>query len=293
MPGWPMFWLQPNTKSRQNKILKQTMANKNLSKFYLLGGLAAIILLLIFFNSLGWLRPVKNFFYGVSLPALKPFQSLGLKMYSAVHTTMELKNLLKENSQLKQENEKLLAKMSDLWEAAEENDFLRKQLQLKPNYNSKILMADLVGFDPGNFNQYFLINKGKRDGVAVGQAVIFAGGFLVGQIYEADDYVSKVLPIADLKSSVFALTQETRSGGVVKGEHGVSLIMEIIPTQKQVQEDEVVISSGLDGHLPKGLVIGQIEKKISLDSEASQRFTVKPAVNYKELEAVFVILGND
>lgn len=269
------------------------MIRRDFSKFYILGGLLAAIFLLIFLNSVGWLERPKNIFYRITIPLLKPFQIGGAKFSEGIKLISELKQLIKENSRLKQENQDLLLKVSSLAEVVQENKLLREQLQLKPAVQSKMTLAQIVGFSPENLGQHLLIDKGKKDGVKENQAVIFAGGFLIGKIMETQDYSSQVLLLVDSRSSVFSLTQETRIGGVVKGDHGVGLIMEIIPQQKQVREGEIVISSGIDGYLAKGLIIGQVEAKISLESEALQRFKIKPAINYKEIESVFVVLGNE
>jgi len=98
--------------------------------------------------------------------------------------------------------------------------------------------------------------------------------------------------LTDSDSAVFTLTQETRVGGVVRGDHGVGLILDMIPPEKEIKPQELVISSGLDGFIPNGLVIGEVENKISSESEVFQRFKIKPSINYNEIETVFIILGN-
>jgi cell shape-determining protein MreC len=66
----------------------------------------------------------------------------------------------------------------------------------------------------------------------------------------------------------------------------------MIPPEKEIIPQELIVSSGLDGSIPKGLVIGQVDTKISTESEVFQRFKIKPAFNYSEMETVFVVLGN-
>jgi len=205
----------------------------------------------------------------------------------------DLKNLINENYELKNENQGLLLRLAGLNEAANENKLLRQQLQISPSFESKIVMGNLIGFDPGNLGKYFLINKGRKDGIKDNQAVIFSGGFLVGKVMETGDIWSKVLPLGDPASSVFALSQDSRVGGVVKGDFGVGLVLEVVPQQKQIQEGEIIITSGLNDFLPKGLIIGQAENRISLESEAVQKIKIKPSVNYREIETVFVILNDE
>lgn len=269
------------------------MAKRNLQKFYLLAGVATAILLLIFLNLMGWLDLPKSFFYRAGSLVLKPFNVAATKTIDFFKTVSSIKDLVRESDRLEKENQELILKLSSFYDLVHENDLLRKQLQISPTLKSRMVMADVVGFDHGNLGQYFFINKGKKDGAAPDQAVIFSGGFLVGEIEEVSDSQSKVRLATDSKSSVPCLTQETRVSGMAKGDYGVGLVMEIIPPEKEIKPNELIITSGLDGHLPKGLIIGQAELVISNESEVFQRIKVKPSINYNELEKVFIVLGKE
>ena len=252
----------------------------------------AAIILLIFLNSFGWLNLPKNIFLGISMPILKPFQFLGSQLAGVVKIAGGFKDLIIENKELEQRNHDLILENSKLQEIKQENKILREQLQIRPPLASKMVMADLVGFDPSNLGQYFYINRGRQDGILPEQAVIFGGGFLVGKVIESSDNLAKVMLLTDGDSSIFAVTQETRVGGVAKGDHGVGIIMDMVPADKDIKIGETVISSGLDGFIPRGLVIGEIESRISSESEVFQKFKIKLLLNLKEIETVFIILGN-
>ncbi|OGZ34371.1 MAG: rod shape-determining protein MreC [Candidatus Portnoybacteria bacterium RBG_19FT_COMBO_36_7] len=268
------------------------MFRRNFSKFYLLVGLIAAVVLLIFLNYLGWLDWPKRIFSKAVIPILKPFEAVGHKTSGALSVLFNIKSIIRENSELRRENQELILKISGLTEMAQENKILRQQLQIELPLESKIVQADLIGFDSGNVGQYFLIGEGSGVGVKENQGVIMPGGFLVGKVVGTENNFSKVMELTDSNSSVFALTQETRVGGVVRGDHGVGLVLDMIPPEKEIKPQELIVSSGLDGFIPKGLFIGQVDVKISTESEVFQRFKVKPAVNYNDIETVFVILGN-
>jgi rod shape-determining protein MreC len=268
------------------------MRRRNYSKFYTLGGSIAAIVLLIFLNYIGWLEWPKNFFIKITVPILKPFETVGNRTRDALGVLFNIKAVVEENARLQEENQQLLTKLSAMNERSQENKILLQQLQVEPPLESKMIQADVIGFDPGNVGQFFLIGAGTNSGVGIGQGVIMPGGFLVGKIVESRSNFSKVMELVDADSSVFALTQETRVGGVVRGDHGVGLILDMIPPEKEIIPQELIVSSGLDGSIPKGLVIGQVDTKISTESEVFQRFKIKPAFNYSEMETVFVVLGN-
>jgi len=268
------------------------MRRRDYSKYYILGGLVAAVVLLIFLNYFGWIEWPKNIFSKAVVPILKPFETAGRKTAGAFSVLFNIKSIVQENSRLHQENQDLILKISGLSEMAQENKILRQQLQIDPPLESKMVQADIIGFDPGNVGQYFLIGAGSDSGVKENQGVIMPGGFLVGKVVEVKNNFSKVMELTDSDNSVFALTQETRVGGVVRGDHGVGLVLDMVPPEKEIKPQELILSSGLDGSIPKGLVIGQVDAKISTESEVFQRFKIKPAINYNEIETVFVVLGN-
>lgn len=269
------------------------MIKRNYYKFYIPLILLAAIILLIFFNSLGWLAGAKNIFFKVAAPILKPFAALGGRVSGSIKFLTQIKNLAQENARLKAENELGMGAVFKLAEAERENDFLRKQLALVPPIKSRLVLADVVGFEPGNIGEYFFIKQGEDIRVSIGQAVIYASGFLTGKIHETEGDFAKVMALVDPASSVFAVSEETRASGVVRGDHGVGLILDMVPPDKEVKTKEIIISSGLDGQIPRGLIIGEVAEKISVSSDIFQRFKIKPAVNYKELERVFVVAGNE
>ena len=267
------------------------MVRQDNSKFYILGAIIAAIILLIFLNSLGWLNWPKKVFLSVAYPVARPFNLLGIRVSDSARALFGIKGLIDENSQLQEQNQELTLKLSGLLETVEENKLLREQLRVSLPDSSIMIQANIVGFDPGNLGQYFLIDRGKKDGIKIGQAVIYAGGFLVGKINESDDLSAKVLSLTDSDSSVFCLTQEGRVSGVIRGDHGAGIFFDMVAPEKAVSQGETIISSGLDNGIPKGLLVGRVGEKISKESDVFQKFKVTPFVNDKEIESIFVIFG--
>ena len=89
-------------------------------------------------------------------------------------------------------------------------------------------------------------------------AVVAAGNFLVGRAAEVNDNFSKVLLISDSNSSINVITLENRVGGVIKGRHGLSIAMELIPIDAQIKVGETILTSGLNDGIAKNLIVGKI-----------------------------------
>jgi len=264
-------------------------SNRNLLLiFFVLVTLIGIVL-----NEAGLLEPVQ----GLILRLISPLQA---RLASVVETSgglfraaRELRDLKERNQELEEEYARLLIDNIALREAAQENVELRALLdfrQQNPGFQfvGGEVKARVIGRDPGNFLRYLIIDAGTDQGVAKGMAVVVPRG-LVGRVQTVGHNWAKVLLIIDPRSSVSALIQSSRATGQVQGQVSDDLLMKYIPQEKQVSEGEIVLTSGLGGHLPKGLVIGQITAVTQRDSELFQQASVRPTVDFEQLEKVLVI----
>jgi rod shape-determining protein MreC len=149
--------------------------------------------------------------------------------------------------------------------------------------------GEIVGVDPNPYLRYVTINVGSQQGADIGMPVV-SGAALVGRVAQVGPRTSKVQLLTDPDSQIGALLQGSRVTGLVAGQPDGSLRMVYIPQEETVSPGENVLTSGLGGFLPKGLVIGQVtEDLFQMDSELFQAATVRPAVDFARLEQVLVI----
>jgi rod shape-determining protein MreC len=166
---------------------------------------------------------------------------------------------------------------------------LRKLLEMKSELPHSMLPARVVGLDPSGWFKTVFINKGTRDGVSKGMAVIAPEG-IVGRIIGASGRYAKVLLIIDRSSDIDALVQRTRSRGIVEGETRESCRFKYIVRKADIKIEDTVISSGLDGLFTKGLRVGSISEISKPSSGLFQEVKVRPFVDFTRLEEVLVIL---
>ncbi|KKT27242.1 MAG: Cell shape-determining protein MreC [Parcubacteria group bacterium GW2011_GWA2_43_9b] len=265
------------------------MKGINRSKLINFFVILAVILLLIFFNWRGLLSGPRDLVFWITDPFLKLFGAADKGIFGAWNFFVALKDLNKENVNLKKENTVLLEEVINLKESARENESLKRQLGVAEIKNQKLVMAGVAGYNPA-LGQYFLIDKGGNDGLSVNSAVVAAGNFLVGRVAEVEGNFSKVLLISDSNSSINVITQENRVAGVVKGNHGLGIIMEMIPIDAQIKAGEIVLTSGLNDGIYKNLIVGRITDTVKKENEIFQNATVVPFVDFKNLEQVFVLV---
>ena len=97
--------------------------------------------------------------------------------------------------------------------------------------------------------------------------------------------------IIDRNSAVDALIQSNRARGVIKGFSADHCILEYVLRKHEVKVGDIVISSGLDGVYPKGLRIGEVEAVSNSETDIFKRITVRPYVDFEQLEEVLIILN--
>jgi rod shape-determining protein MreC len=166
---------------------------------------------------------------------------------------------------------------------------LRKLLEIKPEVPHRMLPAQVVGLDPSGWFKTVFINRGTRDGVSKGMAVIASGG-IAGRTIGASRQYAKVLLIIDRSSAIDALVQRTRSRGIVEGESSESCRFKYVVRKADIKIGDTVVSSGLDGFFPKGLQVGEISEIFKPSSGLFQEVKVRPFVDFTRLEEVMVIL---
>ncbi|MDT8304576.1 MAG: rod shape-determining protein MreC [Anaerolineae bacterium] len=153
------------------------------------------------------------------------------------------------------------------------------------------ITARVIGRDPNPLFQSIIIDKGTRDGVAVGMPVESSRG-LVGQVFQATPAAAHVLLITDNVMSIAGRLSTSRAEGMVFGGGlGAPMTMDWIELEKRVEVGEIVLTSGSGGFFPEDLVIGRVTEIEYSEAELFQRAVLEPAVSFRLLEVVFVISG--
>ncbi len=250
---------------------------------------------LLFLHKAGLLNPVQDAILSAATPIQHRISLAASSIRRAVNAFEELRHLREENEKLRKEVERLTIENIQLRELEAENRALRELLRFTQenpalDYTTARVTARVIGFDPSGFTRYILINAGQRKGIMPGMAVVTERG-LVGRVVSVYHDASKVLLLTDPSSSVSAYLQGSQVTGMVEGTPDGALLMRYIPMDAQVSVGEVVLTSGLGGTLPKGLVIGQVIEVERKDYALFQEARIKPSADFDRLELVLVIKG--
>lgn len=198
-----------------------------------------------------------------------------------------LNNMRLENQSLKGRIVELEVRMEGLLESEAINRRLQKLLDLKTRVPGRSVSAAVIGNSASTWFQSLTINKGEKDGIRKGMAVISFVG-IVGQVVVVAPRSAKVLLITDRSSGVDVISQRSRARGIVSGSLDNGPVMQYVKRNEDIREGDRLITSGLDGIFPKGLLVGTVGKVSKESNGHFQHVEVALAVDPSRIEEVLV-----
>ncbi len=248
----------------------------------------SLIVLIVFLNI--FQQPIKNTFYFITSPFSKIFWRVGDGTNNFFGSFLNAKGLTQENNNLKEENQKLLSQIVLLQETIKTDQLVKEVVKNTQKENFKIVLAETIGLD----GDFILLNKGSDDGILENMPVISSQKVLYGKIYKVYKNYSQVMLISN-KSSVVDIkiqnldTTQTPISGAIKGSGNLSLYLDLVSSNDQIKEGDILITSGLEGVFPKDLLIGKIIKTDKNDLKPFQTAQVQSFFEIKNIENLFII----
>ena len=197
---------------------------------------------------------------------------------------------------LRAQNIALRARVAGLEEARLENLRLLALVRLVQTAKLETLGARVIG-RPSQWDRVITIDRGSADGVKSGMPVVGAStdtsgtAGLLGQTTDVTAHSADVRLISDQSSGVGGLVQANRAAGIVHGAIDGVITLDFISRESTVRAGDVVVTSGIGGTFPKGLLIGEITKIKTQASSLYQDITLAPAADLNGLEEVIVLVG--
>lgn len=197
----------------------------------------------------------------------------------------------KENVAFRAKLDELEGRASLVNELERENGRLRELLKFSTERQLAGVTASVIGGDASGWVKGITVNKGSLDGVAPGMPVLHPRG-VVGQVVAVSTGSARVLLVSDHASGVDVLTQESRARGVVEGAGERVCELKFIPKEFHIKEGEQVLTSGMDGVYPKGVLVGTVSQVGAATSGLFKTVEVKPAVDLARIEEVLIVFSN-
>ncbi|MDD3607367.1 MAG: rod shape-determining protein MreC [Candidatus Moranbacteria bacterium] len=251
------------------------------------------IFIILFFTFLlvvrnGKLDFGKNVVFYFFQPFEKFFSSAGYFVGEKIDFFSSIGELKESNHSLTKENLELKAKLAQLKDIEKENIELRREIGLAPRDEYDLEAALIIGKDLVEKDEAVFIDKGDRQGIRPGMPVLIGGGVLVGRVKDVSYNQSSVELILSKNSNISA---ELESGekGIVRGEYGTSAILDMIPQTAQIKNQDEVITSGLNGDIPRGMLIGYVKEVLPSTDYLFQAASINLPYEIEKIRLVWVL----
>ncbi len=202
---------------------------------------------------------------------------------------VSLRSVRGEVGKLQTENAQLRGDVVGLAEARAENERLRRLIHYEEGNPGPKVVARVLGINPDPNRLTLRIDRGEGDGVRRGQAVVTADG-VVGQVLRATASAADVLVAFDPNCRLGGRIQRTRARVGVSGSgEAQALKLEYLLRSEDLEEGDLVVTSGTDGVYPPGLVVGRVTGVQRQTSGMFLNAGILPAVNFTRVEEVVVL----
>jgi rod shape-determining protein MreC len=228
--------------------------------------------------------------------ALDPFVAVQQWLSTRYLAIVQFVTVPRDVATLRQRNAELESKVASL-----ETQIVQLQQQLNEEQAMSALVgfakerpensyvgATVIGRDPVPFLRYVQIDKGSDDGLRRGMPVVTQQG-LIGRVDAVTAGAARVQLITDANAAINVRLSATQTDVILVGSVTGELSLEMIPQDIVVKPGALVLTSGLGGSYPSGIVVGQIISVRKRETDLFQTASIQPAANLPGLNAVLVI----
>ena len=223
---------------------------------------------------------VSGFFERTINGAFNAVDSVWTRYVFLVGTHRENVRLAEELNRLRLENQ--LAN-----ELLVENERLRTALNFKKLHPPSAIVVQVIGKTMSPASSTVTINKGSADGIEPGLPVITASG-IVGRVQSVLAGTAKVILLTDPACTLAVRVQRNREDGLLEGKLS-HCALKYVSYYADVQEGDLLVTSGLDGIYPKGLPVATVVKVKKHEASPFQSVEAEPVVRFSKLEEALVL----
>ncbi|MDR1726878.1 MAG: rod shape-determining protein MreC [Acidobacteriota bacterium] len=232
---------------------------------------------------------IKSWVLAIQSPMLSASEAVSGGIGGVWRNYVWLVGARRENQALRERTSRLSLLNRAYEQSRLENDRLRRLLAMRDAGGLTLVGADITARTPDFLSNMVYVNRGERDGVRL-DAPVLSGDGIVGRVVLVTANQSQVQLLTNPDASIGAMLDGSRTPGVLIGDGNPLLTMRYVSSVQPVEVGELVVSSGLDGIFPKGIVIGTV---VSVDkgNDVFKEIKVQPMMDFIHLEEVAILLG--
>lgn len=268
--------------------MKKIMRKKCVRALVFITGVA-ILIFVLFGNNNILISTVKTCFS----PVLTFTSGISHKIESFKDYIVKTEVYREENESLRFELSALKRERRDVSELVEENERLRQLLELKSNLEYDTVSAVVVSYEPNNWYDTIVINKGSNDGIKQGCAVMSSKG-LVGKVTDTGIGWSRISSVLNDETAVGVKVIRNGALAVLEGDSKLSkeklCRMSFFSESVDLIQGDIIQTAGTAGLCPEGIPVGTLVK-IQKDYGGKEYAVLEPVVDFDSLYEVLVITG--
>lgn len=226
------------------------------------------------------------------LEIMRPVQAAGAHLgdgaSAIIHNYLDLVDVREENTRLRAQIAELKGEDARVTELQTENQHLAGLLELRDALGMNAVAASVIGSDATGLSHTLVLGQGSSSGLRPGMPVLSNRG-VVGRIIDTSQNAARVLLIDDHNSALDGFDERSRARGIVAGVVDDGIIMKYVDRSEDLKPGDTIVTSGLDGIFPRGLLVGTVG---SVHREGPGLFLlvqVRPAVDFHALEQVLIV----
>ena len=234
---------------------------------------------------------------GVLLTIISPVQRFVVSAFQDAVGVWDgyiyLVGVKEENEQLRSSLDKISSKYENLKilyvETEKKNQRLENILDFTNETSYDLIPARVIGRDPQPFSGSIVVDKGTASGVSVDMPAISTDG-VVGFVMSVSTRSSRIVLLNDKNCRIDVIVQDDRARGILEGTADGSLKLSYVDRQAEVIEGDIIVTSGMGGIFPKGLLVGEVAAVTVPPYGLFQEIVIEPRAKLSALEEVLIIV---
>lgn len=201
------------------------------------------------------------------------------------------RTLLEENRSLRAQRLVLESQLQKLEALEAENMRLRDLLDSAARIDQRVLIAELLAVDMAPFSRQIMINKGRRDDVRRGQPLLEANG-VMGQVVEVGPFSSSAMLITDPSHGIPVEINRNGLRAVAQGTgESNRLDLSHLPSNADVEVNDLLVTSGLGGRFPPGYPVGRITRVERHPDQPFAEVRAEPTARLESTRVILLVMG--
>ncbi|MFC1612464.1 rod shape-determining protein MreC [Patescibacteria group bacterium] len=253
----------------------------------------AVFLLLIFLHSLDILNPIERIIFKGLSPIQSYFYEVGVKTRSLIDRVKQNDNP-EELELLKAQIRSLLVQNAKLKLLDVENKLLKEELKFNRRHSYELVSARVLGVDSIRLSSLLILELDNEiynpEDIVKNMPIITGDGILIGKIADVKQGQIFMVPITAPQSAIAAtVLNKDYTIGVAEGEFNIGIKMQMIPSSESLKQGGLVVTSGLEAEMPRGLLIGTISQVAHDPQKPFNIAHITPLFDQKRLTDVLII----